>query len=117
MYSKINKLPHGSGIDYDWEVERGKYRGRIAYIYKNYYHYMDSFGGYNGIIPFRVYYDKDFKLINIKLFCEKEYLIEIGSIELFDGEKNPSKKASYEAGKSIIDGIYDYFLDIFPQEL
>jgi hypothetical protein len=35
-------LPHGSGIDYDWNVEK---RGRKYYA-SNSYHAMDDFGGY-----------------------------------------------------------------------
>lgn len=43
-------LPHGSGIDLDWDIEdKGKYYKCI-----NSYHYMDEYGYYDGWIDFSV---------------------------------------------------------------
>lgn len=55
-------LPHGSGIDYDWELEEcGKY------IYaKNAYHYMNEYGFYDGILPFTIRFPKN-KMNNFNL--------------------------------------------------
>jgi len=46
-----NMLPHGSGIDCDWEVKQCK-NGRI--ICQNYFHKMDEWGGYCGFVGFKV---------------------------------------------------------------
>ena len=53
-------LPHGSGIDYDWELEE---RGEYIYA-KNAYHYMNEYGFYDGILPFTIRFRKD----NLKIF-------------------------------------------------
>ncbi len=45
----INRLPHGSGIDSDWELttlQNGKVRC------ENFFHAMDEHGGYVGYMPF-----------------------------------------------------------------
>lgn len=42
-------LPHGSGIDYDWQIDI-RSNGDIAC--KNAYHRMDEYGMYDGIFPF-----------------------------------------------------------------
>ena len=52
----INILPHGSGIDYDWQVTRLK-NGKVKA--SNAYHRMDANGFYNGILPFSVTFSKD----------------------------------------------------------
>ena len=44
-------LPHGSGIDYDWQIDV-KENGNITC--KNAYHRMDENGFYDGIFPFTV---------------------------------------------------------------
>ncbi len=52
----ISILPHGSGIDYDWNVTRLK-NGKVKA--SNAFHRMDSNGFYNGILPFSVTFSKD----------------------------------------------------------
>ena len=46
-----NALPHGSGIDADWNVERQVNGAMVAY---NGYHCMDEYGGYAGWAWFTV---------------------------------------------------------------
>ena len=49
------KLPNGSGIDYDWNFRENK-----KYIYaSNAYHYMNECGFYDGVIPFTIRCPKD----------------------------------------------------------
>ena len=51
----ISILPHGSGIDYDWTIER---RGNKV-VCNNAYHRIDENGFYDGIFPFSVTFTKD----------------------------------------------------------
>ena len=46
----IEELPHGSGIDYNWEYIEHR-NGKVTF--KNWYHSMDEWGGYDGIMPFK----------------------------------------------------------------
>lgn len=46
----IDKLPHGSGIDCDWEYTNHK-NGKITF--KNSFHAMDEDGYYVGYMPFK----------------------------------------------------------------
>lgn len=49
------KLPHGSGIDYDWTLRENK-----NFVYaENAYHYMNENGFYDGILPFTIRFPKD----------------------------------------------------------
>lgn len=48
-----NELPHGSGIDGDWHVES---HTDTQVVFRNGYHTMDEFGGYDGWINFTVTY-------------------------------------------------------------
>ena len=47
----IEILPHGSGIDYDWDIHFCE--NKVIECY-NYFHYMDSYGGYKGVTPIKV---------------------------------------------------------------
>ena len=42
-------LPHGSGIDYDWQID---IRSNGEIVCKNAYHRMDENGFYDGVFPF-----------------------------------------------------------------
>lgn len=46
----LQNLPHGSGIDYDWEIEVKPDR----IVCDNAWHLMDEFGYYDCVLPFRV---------------------------------------------------------------
>ena len=46
----LASLPHGSGIDYDWSTKQSKTR----LILRNAFHYMNEYGYYDGVLPFRV---------------------------------------------------------------
>ena len=49
----IGILPHGSGIDFDYEIER---KGKRIYI-RNAWDYMDENGFYDDVFPFVVCYE------------------------------------------------------------
>ena len=49
------RLPHGSGIDYVWDLEE---RGEYIYAH-NAYHYMNEDGFYDGILPFTIRFPKN----------------------------------------------------------
>jgi hypothetical protein len=44
----LQNLPHGSGIDYDWEIEVKPDR----IVCDNAWHLMDEFGYYDCVLPF-----------------------------------------------------------------
>ena len=48
-----NVLPHGSGINYDYEIEQ---KGKRIYI-RNAWDYMDENGFYDDVFPFVVCYE------------------------------------------------------------
>ena len=48
-----NVLPHGSGINYDWEITT---KGKRIYIL-NAWDYMDECGLYNDVFPFAICYE------------------------------------------------------------
>jgi len=60
--NKITSLPHGSGIDANYNIIEKKDK----YIISNEYHYMNEDGFYDGWLPFSVHLNKndvnDFKL-------------------------------------------------------
>ena len=48
----VSVLPHGSGIDFDYEIEQ---KGKRIYI-RNAWDYMDENGYYDDVFPFVVCY-------------------------------------------------------------
>ena len=56
MKSIIKILPHGSGINYDYEIEQ---KGKRIYI-RNAWDYMDEFGFYDCILHFVVCYENGY---------------------------------------------------------
>lgn len=52
-YAFAEQLPHGSGIDHNWEME---VTGNYVY-FTNSYHCMDEYGGYDGWQDFRIRID------------------------------------------------------------
>jgi hypothetical protein len=77
-------LPHGSGIDYDWQVDR-RSDGRL--VLSNGYHGMDEYGGYVGTIDFSVVVDdlakKDFRVV---LHCKNRYWANYWDLKDYLGE-------------------------------
>ena len=56
-----NVLPHGSGINYDYEIEQN---GKRIYI-RNAWDYMDEYGLYDEVFPFVVCYENgNFKYLH-----------------------------------------------------
>ena len=49
----LDILPHGSGINFDYEIEQ---KGKRIYI-RNAWDYMDEFGLYDDVFPFVVCYE------------------------------------------------------------
>ena len=54
---------HGSGIDYDWEIEETNTSFRAS----NAYHTMDEHGGYDSVVPFTVIFPKKASMEDFKL--------------------------------------------------
>lgn len=54
---------HGSGIDYDWEIEETKTSFRAG----NAFHTMDEWGGYDAIVDFTVIFPKKLSMKDFKL--------------------------------------------------
>lgn len=52
----VAALPHGSGIDYNWYMDR-RADGRL--VMSNAYHGMNEHDGYVGSVDFSVTYEKD----------------------------------------------------------
>ena len=59
-----DKLPHGSGIDADWTIDRQE-NGK--YVCCNSYHMMNEHGYYVGWQNFTVKLDSDGKLLDVQL--------------------------------------------------
>lgn len=76
-----NKLPHSSGIDYDWTIEQ---TGQNAFTAKNAYHMMDDNGMYCGIVDFTVTVDMAEKTVGIEL---DQTAIDAINQEYLDGRK------------------------------
>lgn len=65
-----NVLPHGSGINYDWEIGTNVKR---LYFY-NKYDYMDENGFYDDIFPFVVCFENGvFKYLHFLGCTRKQY--------------------------------------------
>ena len=88
-------LPHGSGIDYDWQWSR-QTNGKL--VVSNGYHGMDEYGGYVGTVDFSVVVDdlvaKDFRIVChaksrywVNRWDLKEYLGELIYWAMLDAEK------------------------------
>ena len=63
-------LPHGSGINYDWEINTKDNR---LYVY-NAYDYMDENGYYDDVFPFVVCFENGvFKYLHFLGCTRKQY--------------------------------------------
>ena len=66
----LDILPHGSGINFDYEIEQ---KGKRIYI-RNAWDYIGEFGLYNDVFPFVVCYEnKRFKYLHFKNCSRKQY--------------------------------------------
>ena len=63
-YAIAGKLPHGSGIDADWTIDR---QANGKYVCRNSYHMMNEHGYYVGWQDFTVKLDRDGKLLDVQL--------------------------------------------------
>ena len=65
-----NVLPHGSGINYDWEIRT---KGNRLYVH-NAWDYMDENGYYDDVFPFVVCYENNnFKYIHFVNCSRRQY--------------------------------------------
>lgn len=65
----ISILPHGSGINYEWNIE--KKGGKV--ICRNAWDYMDNNGYYDDIFPFSVTFDHDDFSVKFHGLTSKQY--------------------------------------------
>ena len=66
----IGILPHGSGINYDYEIEQ---KGKRIYI-RNAWDYMDENGFYDDVFPFVVCYENGrFKYLHFAGCTRSQY--------------------------------------------
>ena len=66
----IGILPHGSGINYDYEIEQ---KGKRIYI-RNAWDYMDEYGCYDEVFPFVVCYENgQFKYLHFVGCTRSQY--------------------------------------------
>ena len=66
----VEALPHGSGVNYDYEIEQ---KGKRIYI-RNAWDYMDENGMYDDIFPFVVCYEKGcFKYLHFENCSRTQY--------------------------------------------
>ena len=66
----IGILPHGSGIDFDYEIEQ---KGKRIYI-RNAWDYMDEYGMYDDVFPFVVCYENGcFKYLHFENCSRTQY--------------------------------------------
>ena len=95
MEEFIKELPHGSGIDYDWEWSESRKYWKFA----NAWHYLNEHGYYDGVLPFTLLIPKD-DVMNYKIVfhvngagryrvnkgCIKEYLLDHLYWAIYDNE-------------------------------
>ena len=61
----VAMLPHGSGIDCDWDINQWE-TTPLELVLENEYHAMDEYGMYYGYFPFQVHFDiRDGKILRI----------------------------------------------------
>ena len=76
----VSILPHGSGINFDYEIEQ---KGKRIYI-RNAWDYMDEYGLYNDVFPFAVCYENGrFKYLHL-VGCTRAQYRKIEYIGLRD---------------------------------
>ena len=76
----VSVLPHGSGINFDYEIEQ---KGKRIYI-RNAWDYMDEYGLYDDIFPFIVCYENGkFKYLHF-LGCTRTQYKKIEYVGLRD---------------------------------
>lgn len=102
----LNLLPHGSGIDFNWEIIRHK-NGNITA--KNYFHAMNEYGYYDGIMPFKVliYRSKKDRLNPLTGPCagKIQVLERKGDIQFKIVYNKKRKRSFYELGEYLYDTI------------
>ena len=91
-------LPHGSGIDSDWEFEEHK-NGNVTC--KNYFHVMNEWGGYDGYMPFKftLYLNKENKIDFNKLICNENKRISYYGLKFYLEETIICALESYSVEK------------------
>ena len=66
----VSVLPHGSGINFDYEIEQ---KGKRIYI-RNAWDYMDEYGRYDEVFPFVVCYENgSFKYLHFLGCTRSQY--------------------------------------------
>ena len=66
----VSVLPHGSGINYDWEIN---VKNNRLYVH-NAWDYMDEYGLYDDIFPFIVCYENGrFKYLHFVSCTRSQY--------------------------------------------
>lgn len=126
MWDFIPLLPHGSGLDSDYDV----YQLDNKICFEIGYHHMSALGFYSGWSNVTISYE--YKILNptsIKIF-NPEIEIENDSVDwdclisnmdddfTRDYELNPATESEITDFKeSEYDSLLDYFYDTFPSEL
>lgn len=107
----IDLLPHGSGIDCNWEVTKHK-NGNVTC--KNSFHSMDENGMYDGFMPFtvRIFRAKKTRLNKLSGPCEGKWQIiaKKGDID-FTLSCNENRKVSFYGLKDYLNDILQYSLE------
>lgn len=107
----INLLPHGSGIDSNWEVTIHK-NGNVTA--KNSFHSMDDSGGYDGFMPFivRIFRVKKDRLNKLKGPCTGQWQIvnKKGDID-FNLTCCDTRKVSFSGLKEELTDTVSYDLE------
>lgn len=69
----LDILPHGSGINFDYEIEQKGKRSKRIYI-RNAWDYMDEYGMYDDVFPFVVCYENGrFKYLHFAGCTRSQY--------------------------------------------
>lgn len=81
FFKRFCEIVHGSGINFDWEVEVT----RRSVILKNAYHAMDENGHYDRIVPFTIVFSKQsVKNYKIRFRANRRYAIREGILDYLD---------------------------------
>lgn len=108
----LDLLPHGSGIDYTWEITYRK-NGNIQA--KNFFHAMNENGYYDGIMPFivRIFRHKSdywFRTLKGPLKGKIQVIHRKGDIDFFI-ICDDNRRASFYGLKDYLDDTISFSLD------
>ena len=117
----VSVLPHGSGIDYDWEIE---HVSADSLVMKNAWHYLNQNGYYLGGIDFTIEINKDGhfdypKMVDVEVFSKTELARDMAICSLEKDDVTEDEIIDVVLGElqCIADVIHSAFESVNQNEL